>query len=379
MRRTWQGRPTWARVDLDALRWNLRQVRACVGPRVRILAVVKANAYGHGAVVCSRALVDAGADGLGVATVEEGVELRCAGLTAPIVILGLVQPYEAEAVAAHSLEPTLSSLRPARALAQAAVKLKTTLPVQLKIDTGMGRIGVGPAQAPELARQIRALPNLVVKGVFTHFAHADGQDRSLLRSQWRKLQTAAGLIRAQSWPGIQMHAANSAAVMEAPAVHADMVRPGLMLYGLYPAERFRSRIRLKPALAWVSRIVELKTVPARTGLSYGHTFVTRRVSRVATLPVGYADGWSRGLSNCGRVLIRGRACPVVGRVCMDMCLVDVTGVPGAGLGDEAVLIGRQGGRELTADDLARTLGTISYEIVCAIGSRVPRLCAGRTG
>ncbi len=371
------GRPTWAEVDLEALRWNFRQARRRAGAGRKILCVVKANAYGHGAVPCSRALVKAGADGLGVATVEEGAELRRAGLRVPVVLLGLVQPYEAAAVVRYNLQPTLSGEEvQMRALARAARSAGKRLAVHLKVDTGMGRIGVTPEEAPERARRLRKLPGLELAGIFSHLAHADGRDAGLLRRQNVRLQTAAAAIRRQSWPRALVHLANSAALLEAPDTYADMVRPGLMLYGLYPAPRFRRRAVLKPALSWKTKIIALKTVPPGTGLSYGHTYVTRRRSRIATLPVGYADGFARGLSNSGRVLVRGRSCPVVGRVCMDMTLVDVTTVPGVRLGEEVVLLGRQGRAVLGADDMARSLGTISYEILCLIGARVPRVYRG---
>ncbi len=370
------GRPTWVNVDLAALRWNARQVRRLVGDQVRILAVVKANAYGHGAVACSRALVRAGVDELGVATVEEGQELRTAGLKLPIVIFGLAQSGEMRAVTRLRLQPAVVSREQVRALSQAARRAGVTVPVHLKVDTGMGRIGIQPPEARAFLAWLKKQPRISLGGIFTHFSHADGRDQKLLKQQTRYLRQVATEARALGWKGFAMHASNSAAIMASPETHADMVRPGLMLYGLYPSPRLESRVRLKPALQWTTRIIQLKNVPAGTGLSYGHTFITKRVSRIATLPVGYADGFFRALSNRGRVLVRGRVCPIVGRVCMDMCLVDVSAVLGVKTGDEAVLIGSQRGRRLTADDLAASLDTISYEIVSAIGVRVPRVFQG---
>jgi len=369
------GRPTWATVDLAALRWNLRQVRKLVGPKVKILAVVKANAYGHGAVPCSRTLVAAGADYLGVATSEEGAELRRAGLKVPIVVLGLIQPQEAELVVRYRLQPAVATDPQIRALARAARKTGKTVAVHLKVDTGMGRIGIAPEEAEGFSRRLRRLPGLTLGGLFTHFAHADGQNKRLLNSQQLRLQAAAAQVK-RLWPEAVVHEANSAAVIESPETYADMVRPGIMLYGLHPAPRLRHRVELKPVLSWVTHIVQVKDVPSNVGLSYGHTFVTRRPSRIATLALGYADGLNRALSNRGRVLIGGKVCPLVGRVCMDMCLADVTDVAEARVGSETVLIGRQGGAELTADDMAAQLGTISYEILCAIGGRVPRRYRG---
>ncbi len=367
------GRPTWVTVDLNALQWNFRQVRKLVGSSISILAIVKANAYGHGAVACARALVAAGADALGVATVTEGVEIRRAGVRLPLVVLGFTQNCEAEQVLRWRLEPTIVSQSQARALSRAAGRAGRKIAGHLKIDTGMGRIGIRPHEVEEVIRGWNKLHGLKIQGVFTHFSHADGRDHNLLRKQIQGLQAAVRSVAQAGWKKLQVHAANSAAIIESPETYGNMVRPGLMLYGLYPAARLRRRVPLRPVLQWSTRIVQLKQVAAGTGLSYGHTYVTSRKSWIATLPVGYADGFSRGLSNRGRVLVRGRSCPVVGRVCMDMCLIDVTGIPGVKAGDEAVLIGRQGQKELTADDMANILNTISYEIVCAIGERVPRI------
>jgi alanine racemase len=371
------GRPTWVTVDLDALFWNFRQVRKLVGPGVRILAVVKANAYGHGATACSRVLAAAGADCFGVATAEEGVELRRAGIRQPVVILGLTQPYEAETIARNRLQPTVIAWPQARSLSAAGQTLRRVVGVHLKIDTGMGRIGLSPEEAGAFSRRIHRLPGLRVEGVFTHFAHADGREQDLLQAQLQRLRMAHEAIRQAGWNNYVVHAANSAAVMETLEAHQNMVRPGLMLYGLYPDPRFQTKVQLRPVLSWHTRVVQVKTVPAGTGLSYGHTFVTQRTSRIATLPLGYADGLSRRLSNRGRVLVRGRECPLVGRICMDTCLADVTALGSAiRLGDEAVLIGRQQGRELAVEEMAKTLDTISYEVLCAIGHRVPRLFSG---
>ncbi|MCK5242435.1 alanine racemase [bacterium] len=372
------GRPTWVTIDLRALKWNLCQVRRMVGKNVEILAVVKANAYGHGAVACSHALLAAGADALGVATVEEAEELRLSGIKQTMVIFGLVQAHEVKRAVKLNVQPTVVSQKQLRMLNKAAQQLGKKVVVHLKLDTGMGRIGIQPAAAKSFVAGLKKYSHLTLGGMFTHFAQADGRDRKLLGRQMQRLQQAAAEVRKNTKAAFRVHAANSAAVMNTPDSHADMVRPGLMLYGLYPARRFASRVDLKPVLQWKTRIIQLKTVPAGTGLSYGHTFITRRKSRIATLPVGYADGFSRLLSNQGHVLIRGKRCPVVGRVCMDMCLVDVTRLNQAAEGDEVVLIGRQGQVRISADDQADLLDTISYEITCVIGNRVPRIIQGET-
>lgn len=367
------GRPTWVTVNLDALAWNVRQVRLLVGKQKKILAVVKADGYGHGAVACSERLVAAGADQLGVATVEEGAQLRQAGLKVPIVMFGISQPHEAEAIVKLKLQPTVVSIAQARLLQQAAQKHHYQLPVHLKIDTGMGRIGSQPQEAMKIVRQLNRLANIKMVGCYTHFAHADGRDKKLLNQQLAKLKSVIAALKAGNLTSILVHAANSAAVMETPQAYFDMVRPGLMLYGLYPSQRFKKKIKLKPVLSWLTRIVQVKDVPAGTGISYGHTYITKQAATIATLPVGYADGFSRLLSNQGQVLVRGTLCPVVGRVCMDMCMIDVTTVQGVKPGDKVVLIGKQHQQELTADMMAEKRSTIAYEVVTGIGKRVPRL------
>ncbi|MBN1594795.1 alanine racemase [candidate division FCPU426 bacterium] len=370
------GRPTWAAIDLPALRWNVRQVRKCINRQVRILAVVKANAYGHGAGACARALAEAGVEELGVATLEEARELRLAGIRQPVVVFGLVQPHEAEGVLEQNVQATVVDDIQLKALSAAARKMRKQVQVHVKVDTGMGRIGLEPQAVGPLVRRLRTRAGVKLRGLYTHFAHADGCNPQLLRLQMTRLQQAQSAVAAEGYGAVIAHAANSAAVIGEKKTHMDMVRPGLMLYGLYPAAHLRKKVLLKPVLSWHTRIIQVKKVPAGAGLSYGHTFVTRRCSRIATLPVGYADGFARAFSNRGRVLVRGKMCPVVGRVCMDMCLIDVSAIPGVSAGEPVVLLGRQQEKEISADDLARSLQTISYEVVCAIGSRVPRVAQG---
>ncbi|MCD4812105.1 alanine racemase [bacterium] len=370
------GRPTWAEIDLNALRWNFKQVRQLVGSKIKILAVVKANAYGHGAVGCASVLEKSGVHALGVASVEEAAELRKAGIRVPLIVFGIVQLDEMDRVIQLDLQPTVVDLVQARALDVAAKKKHRHIKVQVKVDTGMGRIGISAAVSFAFARALKICHGIQVQGVFTHFSHADGRDKKMLHHQMDELKRSLTVFKAAGYTELDAHAANSAAVMESPSTHLDQVRPGLMLYGVYPAKRFFQKAELKPVLTWKTRIIQLKTVFAGTGISYGHTYVTKRKSMIATLPVGYADGFSRGLSNCGRVLVRGKKCPVIGRVCMDMCLVDVSGVPGVATGDEVVLIGKQRGRRILVDEMAARLNTISYELLCAIGQRVPRIMKG---
>ena len=371
--------PTTAEVDLRALRFNLHQVQRLAGPGREILAVVKADAYGHGAAEVARCLAAEGVSALGVATVEEGAALRRAGLRCAIVVLGAPLPEVYPDLLEWDLVPTLSDVETARSLASAALEAGRELAVQVKVDTGMGRLGLAADRAEEEVAAVASLPGLRVEGVFSHFADADLADPSFSREQLRRfLALREGLerrgVRVPSW-----HLANSAAVMVLPEAGLTGVRPGIMLYGYAPAEGFAPHVELRPVLTWRTRIVHLKEVPEGTPLSYGRTFVTRRRSRIATLAVGYADGYPRSLSNRGRVLVRGRAAPVVGRVTMDMTLADVTEVPEARVGDPVTLIGRDGGEVLTAWDLARWAGTIAYEILCGIGPRVPRVYRGTEG
>jgi alanine racemase len=365
-------RPTIAKVDLGALEHNLREVKQCARGG-KILAVVKAQAYGHGSVAVSRCLLAQGAHMLGVALVEEGTELRTAGIDAPILLMGALFPEQADAIAALQLTPTVFSLSFAQALSRAAQRMKTRMPVHVKIDTGMGRMGIAPEDALEFISSLLTLPNLDVQGLMTHFADADLRDKAFASRQLERFGTVIRTLEERGITIAQRHAANSAAVMDFEQALFTMVRPGLMLYGYNPLEQGSQNIRLKQVLSLVTRIAFVKKVPSGVPVSYGRTFVTRRESLLATLPVGYADGFSRALSNKGEALVRGKRVPVVGRVCMDMCMIDVTDVPGVAEGDETVLIGNQGNERITAEDIAAKIGTISYEVLCGISSRVPRI------
>jgi alanine racemase len=365
-------RPTAAMVDLGALGHNYQEVvRRAKGRKV--LAVVKAQAYGHGAVRVSRRLLELGAHMLGVALVEEGRELREAGIDAPILVMGSILPGQAEAAAFLRLTPAVFTVPVAEAFSEAARKLKTKISVHVKIDTGMGRIGVLPEDAPDFIAALRGLPGLDVEGLMTHFADADLCDKQFASRQMDRFES---LLRELAGRGIDIpvrHAANSAAMLDFPRALFTMVRPGLMLYGYDPVEGGTGDADLKPVMSLVTRIAFLKKVPAGVPISYGRTFVTKQESLIATLPIGYADGLSRALSNRAEALVRGRRVPIAGRVCMDMCMIDVTEVPGVREGDEAVLLGSQGGERITADEIALKTGTIPYEVLCGIGSRVPRI------
>jgi alanine racemase len=365
-------RPTTAFIDLRALAHNFQEARDRAQGR-KILAVVKAQAYGHGAIRVSKHLLGLGADTLGVALVEEGRELREAGIEAPILVMGAVVPGQAEALAALRLTPVVFTLPMARALSSAARAQKTQVPVHIKIDTGMGRVGIAPEDAPAFIKELEGLEGLVVQGLMTHFAEADLHDKKFAAMQMDRFGTLLKELDAQGTAVPLRHAANSAALLDYQQALFTMVRPGLMLYGYNPLEGKALGADLLPVLSLVTRIAFLKKVPAGIPISYGRTFVTKRESLIATLPIGYADGYSRGLSNKGEVLVRGVRAPIAGRVCMDMCMLDVTGVPGVCEGDEVVLIGKQVNERITADDIAAKTGTIAYEVLCGISSRVPRV------
>jgi alanine racemase len=364
-------RPTRAIIDLAALAHNYQEVTRRVGGR-QVLAVVKAQAYGHGAVPVARRLCGLGAAMLGVALVEEGRELRDAEVTTPILVMGPIFPEQAGAVAGLGLRPVVYTREVARALSERADGEGKTVPVHIKIDTGMGRIGLTPEDAGGFIAEIAKLPGLAVEGLMTHFADADLRDKRFAAQQMDRFES---LITSLAAKGIEVplrHAANSAAVLEYDRALLTMVRPGLMLYGCDPLEN-KGGADLRPVLSWVSRIAFVKKVSPGTPVSYGRTFTTKRESLIATVPVGYADGFSRSLSNRGEALVRGRRAPVAGRVCMDMTMLDVTDVPEVRTGDEVVLIGEQGGERITADDIAARTGTIAYEVLCGISGRVPRI------
>ncbi len=365
-------RPTIAMIDLDALDHNYREVVRCA-EGLQVLAVVKAGAYGHGAVEVSKRLLRLGADMLGVALVEEGRELRDAGIHAPILVMGATFPEQAEAIVSLRLTPVVFSLAVARALSEAAHRRRTTINVHVKIDTGMGRIGIAPEEAPEFIAALLKLGSVSVQGLMTHFADADLRDKQFASRQMDRFEALLNALEAKKIHVPMRHAANSAAVLDFHRAFFTMVRPGLMVYGYNPLEEGAIGADLRQVLSLITRIAFLKKVPAGIPVSYGRTFTTKRESVIATLPIGYADGYCRGLSNKGQALVRGVRVPVVGRVCMDMCMIDVTDVPGVRESDDVVLVGSQGSERITADHIAAMTGTIAYEVLCGISNRVPRI------
>lgn len=370
-------RPAWVDVDLDALEHNLRVLRARLAG-ARALAVVKADAYGHGAVGVSRALEAAGGvDWLGVALLEEGAEIRRAGVALPILVLGTARPSKIALYRRYRLTPTVSSLAELDLWREWAAGPGEPQPIHLKVDTGMGRLGVSPEQAAEALERIRAHPRLRLAGLLSHFAEADlpGSPRNDLQQE--RFAGAVERLTPEERGSVLVHMANSAAALHRPPSRYDLARLGIALYGLDPVEPVGPQEgeaaagAPRPVMSVRARIVHVKDVPAGTPLSYGGRTVTRRRSRIAVVPVGYADGYGWRLTGRAEALVRGRRVPVAGSVTMDMTLLDVTDT-GAELAEEVVLLGRQGGEEIRAGELAAHAGTISWEILCHLGLRLPR-------
>jgi len=367
--------PVWAEIDLAAIAHNVREIRRVTNPPAKVMAVVKANGYGHGAVEVGRTALDNGAEWLGVARVTEAVALREAGIGAPILILGYIPPEQSGEVVRHRISQAVYTRDMALALSEAAGREGVRARVHVKVDTGMGRIGwiAGPGAAGEIL-SLASMPNIEIEGIFTHFAAADSADKKYSRRQFERFVEIIELLRRKGLEFPIKHAANSAALMELPETHLDMVRTGIAVYGLYPSDEVdRGIVALRPAMTLKARVAYVKEVPAGFKISYGCTHTTTGPTVIATLPLGYADGYSRLLSSRGEALLRGCRAPVVGRVCMDQVMVDVGHIPGVREGDEAVLIGRQGGEEIPADEVAAKLGTINYEVTCMVSYRVPRV------
>ena len=365
----------WAEIDLGAIAHNFREIKKCIKGGAKLCAVVKANAYGHGAVPVAHKALEAGAYYLAVATVSEALELRAAGITAPILILGIVPAEAAGALVEHDITQTVCDFGLAEAISKEAVGRGKRARIHLKVETGMGRIGVRPEEAVALAKKIVTLPSLELEGMFSHFAAADEADKSFVHEQLALFRHA---IDGMEEAGIHIplkHIAESAAILEIPEAHFDMVRAGIITYGLYPAPNVRHTIELRPAMKLVTRIVQLKKISAGTSIGYGREFVAARDSLIATLPIGYADGYIRAYKNF-HVDIGGQLAPIAGRVCMDQTMIDVTDVEGVAVGDEVILFGSDA---VTIDDAARHLQTINYEITCLISSRVPRVNIQRQG
>jgi len=362
-------RPTWAEINLDNLEHNFFRIKERIIPGTKVLVTVKADAYGHGLVPASERLESCGVDFLGVASIDEGIALRKAGIRSPILVLGLILKTHLSPLFEYDLTVSVCDEELSSALNKKACLLRKKAKVHIKVDTGMGRIGIAHYDAYKLVRKICGLKHLKVEGIFTHFAFADMNKKFT----FYQIDLFDTLIQRLTGEGIDIplvHAANSMGVLDYRNSHFNMVRPGLVIYGLYPKGNLK--VNLKPVLSLKTRVIFAKKVPAGCGISYGHEYITSKPTRIVTLPIGYGDGYPRNLSNKAPVLIGGRRFKICGRICMDQIMVDV-GNAAVKTGDEAVLIGRQGKNVITAEELAGLSQTIPYEIVCGLGSRIPRV------
>lgn len=367
-------RPVWAEIDLDAIKYNIKNIKELAGDK-DVIAVVKADGYGHGAVDISPVLLANGASKLAVAVLSEAIELRNNNIKEPIIILGYT-PFEcAEDLVKYNIEQTIYDLGYAKEVSERAVKIGKKVKVHIAIDTGMGRIGFLPNdKAVNDILEISLLKGLEIVGYFTHFATADEEDKEYANKQFTILQNFFNKLEAKNINIPFKHAANSAAIMDLPDTHLDGVRAGIVLYGYYPSSEVKKdELSLKPALTLKTNIVHVKTLEEGSFVSYGRTFKTERETIVATLPIGYADGYSRALSGKGRVIVNGKFANVIGRICMDQCMIDVTDVGEVNVGDEIILLGQDGNIKFDADDIADVMGTINYEVICMLKQRVPRV------
>ena len=365
--------PTYATVNLAALAHNLSCIKRYLSPGCDVLAIVKANAYGHGAEETARALARQGIGRFAVASLDEGIALRQAGISASIVVLGALFEEQVSDLVAHQLTPVVSDGQILPALAKAARSHTAPYPIHLKVETGMGRLGFSSEELLSLLDNPLLQNPLQVEGMMTHLADADGKDATLTERQLGAFRIVVDQIRQRGISLPLVHAANSAAIVRFPDAHFSLVRPGIMLYGYHTLPATVPAPRLRPVLSLHTKIVQLRTIPRGGTVSYNGTFVATRPTRIAVLPIGYADGYSRQLSHRGSVLIRGRRASIVGLVCMDMIMVDVTDMAQLQVGETVTLIGQQGGESIWADEVADWIGTIPYEVLCGIGSRVPRL------
>ena len=365
--------PTYATVNLAALAHNLSCIKRYLSPGCEVMAVVKANAYGHGAVETAQALFLQGIGRFAVASLDEGIALRQAGLSASIVVLGALFEEQVSDLVAHQLTPVVSDGRILPTLAKAVYSHPAPYPIHLKVETGMGRLGFSPEELLSLLDNPILQSPLQVEGMMTHLADADGKESTFTERQLGAFRAVLEQIRQRGVPLSVVHTANSAAIVRFPDAHFSLVRPGIMLYGYHTLPATVPAPDLRPVLSLRTTIVQLRTIPRGGTVSYNGTCVTTRPTRIAVLPIGYADGYSRRLSHRGSVLIQGRRAPIVGLVCMDMIMVDVTDFASVQVGEIVTLIGQQGGESIWANEVADWIGTIPYEVLCGIGSRVPRL------
>jgi len=362
-------------IDLDAICHNIKEVKRVIGPDVKVMPIIKADGYGHGAVPIAKALNEIGVDAFAVAIIEEGITLRKNGITQPIVILGYTSEYQYSSLIQYEIQPTVFCYEMAESLSKIAAALGQNAKIHIKLDTGMNRIGFKPTrESLEIVKKISKLPNIKIEGIFTHFACADEADKTSAKKQKAEYDKFIGWL---SEEGIEIpvkHVSNSASIIDMKDWRMDMVRSGIITYGLYPSEEVsKDVLDLRPAMSLKTHIVYIKEVGPGEGVSYNHTFVTKRNTKIATIPVGYADGYPRALSSKGRVLIRGQYAPIIGRICMDQFMVDVTDIPDVSVMDEVTLVGVDGENRISVEEVANGAGSFNYEFVCGVSKRVPRV------
>ncbi|MBD2210453.1 alanine racemase [Nostoc linckia FACHB-104] len=372
----WLCQRAWVEIDLAALSHNVRQLVSLLSSQTQLMAVVKADAYGHGAVSVAKTALESGASWLGVATVPEGIQLREAGIKAPILILGAIQtPEQIQAIAQWKLQPTLCSPKQALVFSNTleAIQHSSPLPVHIKLDTGMSRLGTNWQQTGEFVRLVKSLPHLTIASIYSHLATADDPDTTIMKEQHRRFEEAIAQIKAMGIEPSCLHLANSAATLANSSLHYNIVRVGLAVYGLYPSEHLQNTLNLQPVLQVKARITQVKTISAGTGVSYGHQFIAPQELRIAVVGIGYADGVPRHLSNNMQVLIRGQRIPQIGTITMDQLMVDVSNIRDIQEGEVVTLLGKQGKEQISANDWAKKLDTISWEILCGFKHRLPRV------
>ena len=354
---------TWVEINLDAIAQNVRNIKTLIGEKIELMAVVKGNAYGHDILEISSIVLKNGATRLAVARLEEGIFLRKVGITVPILVLGLTPEQQVELLVSYNITPTVCRYETIEKLSKFAVKEDKRVKIHIKVDTGIGRIGIFPKHVLDFVTKVKAFKNIEIEGIFTHFSVADEKDKDYTETQFKKFTEVLTILEKE---GIEIpikHVGNSATFLDFPHMWLDLVRPGISIYGLYPSTEVQKTVKLNPAHSFKTRIIFLKELPVGESIGYGRTYTTKRRTKVASLPVGYADGYNRHLSNQGEVLVRGRRFPVIGRVCMDQSMIDVTNLPQVKVEDEVVLWGRQGQEEITVEEIADKIGTINYEIV----------------
>lgn len=367
-------RPVWAVINLDNLIHNINEIKKNINENTKIYGVIKADGYGHGAIMIARTILANGVDRLAVATLSEAIELRKNNITAPILILGYTPGFQAKDIISNDITQTVLSFEQAEALSYSAESLGKTAKIHVKLDTGMSRLGFSATEAAiEDIIKISKLPYIEVEGIFSHFAMADASDKSFTIKQCDKFK---GIVTELENRGLVIpikHISNSAAILDLPDYDFDMVRAGILMYGLYPSDEVnKERLKLKPVMELKANISQIRKLEAGVGISYGHSFVTEKTSKIGTVPIGYADGYSRLLSNKIYVGYRGKKIPVIGNICMDQCMVDVTGIDNIEVGDEVYLFGDGSHGEPSVDEIAQMIGTINYEVICILSKRVPR-------